>query len=154
MAEQHLVQFGPPHLPGVGHGPVPGVAELQERRLAVLLRHELDAPLGHAHALDLLAHAQGVEQRAVGRQQRFADVEARVVLLLQHHHAPPLARQQGGHGAARGPAADHQDIAVIGRGAVRGGHGVVGAREGGNYRGHEPVITSPEGELPRFEGAA
>jgi hypothetical protein len=80
----------------------------------VLRRDELDPPLGHADALDLLAHAQAVEQRPVGRQQRFADVKARVVLLLEQHHAPPLSGQQGGHGAAGRPAADDQHVAGFG----------------------------------------
>jgi hypothetical protein len=89
----------------------PRIGEFEPAGMVVLGRDELDPPLGHADALDRLAHAQALEQRAVGRQQRFADVKARVVLLLDQHHAAPLAGQQRGHGAAGRPAADDQHVA-------------------------------------------
>src|SRR5687767_7847966 len=39
--------------------------------------------------------------------------------FLQHHHVAPAPSEQGGDRRARGPSADHQDVALrVGHGAI------------------------------------
>jgi hypothetical protein len=64
--------------------------ELDIAAVVVVGRDELDAELGHADLLDLVAHAELLEQLDIRGQQRFADVEARVVRLLEQHHLAAL----------------------------------------------------------------
>ena len=45
------------------------------------------------------------------REQRFADVKARVRILFQYMHVPPSLRQEGRNGRTGGAAPYHQDIA-------------------------------------------
>ena len=86
--------------------------------MVVVGRDELRAVLAHADALDLVAHAQALEQRQVQRQQRLADVKARMVFLLRDDHAPAALGEQGGDGRAGGSAA--QDEHVAGGNRLRG----------------------------------
>jgi hypothetical protein len=116
MAKEQLVELGASHLPGIRHRLVPGVGELDELAMLVLGRNELDAPLRHADRLDLVAHAEAVEQGGVGRQQRLADVEARVVRLLDQQHVAAAFGKECGDGRAGGSAADHEHVAVEGLG--------------------------------------
>ena len=88
-------------------------AEVDVAAVVEVRRHELDAELRHADLLDLLAHAELVEQLDIAGQQRFADVEARVVFLFEQHHAPPFAREKRGDGRARRSAADDEHIAFL-----------------------------------------
>ena len=82
--------------------------------MVVVGRDELGAVLGHAEALDLVAHAEPVEQGGVGGQQRLADVEARVAALLGQDHVAAVLGEQGGDGGAGRAAADHENLAVEG----------------------------------------
>jgi len=86
-------------------------------------RDELDAELGHADLLDLFAHAQPLEQADVGRQQRFANVKARVLCLLEQHDTAALRGEQRGDRRAGRAAADHEHVAGFGltwRGCLHG----------------------------------
>jgi len=67
--------------------------------------------LWHADRVDFVGNAEPLEQRHVHREQRFADVKARVASLFQHHHVAPAGREQRGDRRARGAAADHQHVA-------------------------------------------
>ena len=119
VAKEQLVELRAAHLPGVGHRLVPGLAEFDELALLVVGRDELDAVLLHADRLDLLAHAEPVEESGVGRQQRFADVKARVMRLLEQDDvAAPFGEQRGDRRAGRA-AADDEHVALERRG--RGG---------------------------------
>ncbi len=111
VAEQDVVKVRAPDLVGAGHGLVPGIGKMKRLCAIVIGRHELGAGLVHADRLDLIGDAHLFEQRQVGRQQRFADVEAGVVGFFKHHHVVPLFGQQAGHGRAGGAAADHEHVA-------------------------------------------
>jgi hypothetical protein len=124
VVEQDLVHLRAPHLPCKRHRFVPGVGESDARGVFVVGRDEFGAELAHADALDLLAHTELVEQRDVGRQQRFADVKARVTRLLDHHHAAAFAGQYGGGGGSSRAAADNEDVAGFERGDGLGGRSV------------------------------
>ena len=82
--------------------------------MRVFRRDKLDAELGHADLVDLFAHAQALEQLDVARQQRLADVKARMLGLFQQHHVAALLRQQRGHGRAGWAAADDEHVALDG----------------------------------------
>src|SRR5205085_2935522 len=92
---------------------VPGLAELESRRLLVPRRDELGAVLGHADAPDLVGDAELLEQGHVERQQRLADVEARVARLLDDDDAAAALGEQRAYGRACRPAADHQDVTIF-----------------------------------------
>ena len=115
VAKQQLVELGAAHLPGVGHGLVPGVDELDAGLVLVLRRHELDAVLRHADAFDLLAHAERIEQRRVRGQKRFADVKARMTTLLEQDDVAAPFGEQGGNRRAGRAAADDENVAIEGR---------------------------------------
>ena len=67
------------------------------------------------------AYAQLLEQWQVGRQQGFADVEARVARFFeQGDPVAPLGQQRRRSRPGRA-APDHQDVAVVaGRGGLHG----------------------------------
>jgi hypothetical protein len=117
VAEQDLVEAGTAYLVGVGKALVPGLREVQRDGCIVDGRIELDPVLAHEDRLHLVAHAQGVEQRQVERQQRLADVEAQVARLLEQHHIAASPRQQRREGGSGRAAADHQHVAGIATGA-------------------------------------
>ncbi len=112
IAHEDVVELAALHLVGMGHGLVPGFGEVEHLGLVVMRRDELRRPLLHADGTDLVGDAETLEQRQIGRQQRFADVKARVLRLLQQHHPVALLGQQRCHGGARGTAADHQHVAI------------------------------------------
>jgi hypothetical protein len=80
--------------------------------MVVVGRDELDAVLRHADRLDLLAHAEAVEQRGVGGQQRLADVEARVMRLLDDDDVATGVGEEARRSSSRRAAADDEDVAV------------------------------------------
>jgi len=85
-------------------------------------RFELKSAPGFfdADGVDLFQHAQPLEDRQVVRQQRFADVKARVVLFLEQGDAPALLREQGRDGRAGRSAAHDKDVALVhGRPSLR-----------------------------------
>ena len=114
VADQHVVEFGALDLVGVGHRLVPGLGELEGLLVVVMRRDEFGAPLLHADGPHLVGDAELLEQRQVGRQQRFADVEARMAGLVEQHHLVAHLRQQRRHRRSGRPAADHQHVAVPG----------------------------------------
>ena len=77
------------------------LGELERRGVVVPGRDELGALLLHADGVDLVAHAELLEQRQVRRQQRFADVEARMVCLLEQHDVAAALGEQRRGGRAR-----------------------------------------------------
>ena len=111
IAEQDVVELRAAHLVGGRIGLVPCIREIEHRRPVVPGRHELHAILRHADGLDFLGHAQALEQLQVQRQQRFADVEARMTRFFEQHDVASLLREQGGDRRPGGAATDHQDFA-------------------------------------------
>jgi hypothetical protein len=113
IAKQQFVELGTANLPGRVLGGVPAFGEVDVAAVVEVRRHELDAELRHADLLDLLAHAELVEQLDIAGQQRFADVESRVMVLLEQNHVPSFARQEGRDGGAGRPSADDEHIAIL-----------------------------------------
>jgi hypothetical protein len=118
VAQQDVVELGAAHLVGDREILVQRIAEVVHRRFVALVI-EFGPGLEHADGLHFRTDAETVNDRHVQGQERFTDVKARVVLLLQQRHLPALLGEEGRHGRAGGPAADHQDIAG-GRHGVRG----------------------------------
>ena len=83
--------------------------------LRVLGGAELRAVLHHRDRRDLVADAEPLEERHVERQQRLADVEARVAVVLEHRDVAARAGQERGDRRAGGAAADHEHVAAVGR---------------------------------------
>src|SRR5579885_1855021 len=106
-----MIALGAANLIGHGEALVPGPCEVEGDGLAVIRRDELDAVFEHADALDLIADAEPLEERKVERQQRFADMEARVLVLLDENHAPAALGQKRGDGGTGGSAADDENVA-------------------------------------------
>jgi hypothetical protein len=86
-AEEDLVEFGAAHLVGDRHRAVGGVAEQEARAVGVRGRDEGRARLHHPDLGHLARDTQLLEERQVRRQQRLADVEARMGILF-----PPAPR--------------------------------------------------------------
>jgi hypothetical protein len=130
-ADENLVERRAPDLIGEGQRFVPGVAELEFLMAPVEGGDELRAPFLHADAPYRLRHAQALEQRQIGRQERLADVEARMPRLFnQDDPIALLGQQDRGSGPCRS-AAHHQNVA-----GGQAGKGVGWARQSaGRARG-------------------
>ncbi len=111
-AEQDLVERRARHLVGGRWRLVQRQVERERAALAGLVVDELGAGLERADRRHRVGHAQPAQQRHVGRQQRLADVEARMLGLLQQHHVAATLGQQRRRRAAGRAAADHQDVAL------------------------------------------
>ena len=120
VAKQKFVELRAAHVHRIRKALVHRLAEIEVAGVVVPGRDELGAVLADADLLDLGAHAQPVEQRHVHRQQRFADVKARMLRLLDDHHVVALIGQQCGHGRARWAPADDHHVGV-GAGEWSGG---------------------------------
>ena len=83
VADQDLVELRASHVVGVRLRFVPGVREPEVRLSAVPGRDELRAPFLHADGAHLFGHAELFEQRQIRRQQRLADMKARMAVLLE-----------------------------------------------------------------------
>ena len=166
IAEQQLVELGAAHLPGVGHRLVPGLGELDEAAGASWSGETNSTPhLGMPMRSTSVAHAEPVEQRGVGRQQRLADVEARMARPSRaSDHVAALLGEQGGDGRAGGAAADDENVAVEGcrRGrSGRGGRGRQGHDSVNAWRPRPPssavwigrILSSGPGYPPRRRNA-
>ena len=112
IADQDGIELVAPDLVGVGHRLVPGLGKAEDRRHVVIGRNEFGTRLEHADGLHFLGNAHALEQRQVGREQGFADVETRVMGLFQHHHPMALVGQHRRHGRPGRPATDHQHVAL------------------------------------------
>ena len=159
VAEQDLVEIRTQHLIGRGHALVPGIGKLESLAADFVPgRDELGAVLGHADGADLVAHAQFVKQGQVGRQQGFADVEARMMRLFEQGDLVALLRQQRRHRAAAGAAADDQHVI---QGVLRAGGGPGGVGSHGNSfrlrlpesgRSVRPVFARQQGNIAAAKG--
>ena len=110
VAKQQLVELGAAHVHRVGKRLVHRLGKEEAAGVLMPGRHELGTQLGDADGLDLGAHTEPVEQRHVHRQQRLADVKARVLGLLEQHHVVALVGQQRGHGRTGRAAADDHHV--------------------------------------------
>ena len=66
--------------------------------------------LRHGDFIQLLANAEALQGGDAVGEERFADVEARKLLLLEQDHAMAMLGQQRGGRAARGAASDDGDV--------------------------------------------
>ena len=110
---QHAVEVLAPHLEGVRRAVADGALEREGVVAALVVGLEVGAGLVDPQRPHLLQHAEPLEYRQVHRQQRLADVEARVMGLLERDHVVAAARQQRRRRAAGRAAADHHDVAGL-----------------------------------------
>jgi hypothetical protein len=113
IAKEELVEIGTADVEAVGVDWVEPVGEGDA--LAQLVRDELRPRLEDADALDILQHTQAREQAQVLRQQRFADVKARMPILLQKDDVTPALGQQSRCGRACRSAANDKNVAGLWR---------------------------------------
>ena len=91
VAEQEIVELGAADFIGVGMILVEGEGEMELMMAADLeVRVEVRAGLLDPDRVDLLEHAEPLEDGQVVREQRLADVEAGMMLFLQHRDTPAL----------------------------------------------------------------
>ena len=114
VIEQDLVELAPLDLVGVGG---PRLALAEEELVAEI--HVLVVEVGpvlheEAARLHRVEHAEPLQHRHVGGQQRLAHVKARERLALGEGHPQPAAREEGRRARAARPAADHQHVVVGG----------------------------------------
>jgi hypothetical protein len=110
---EHLVEVLPPHLERVRRTRADGARKGVSVVAALVVRLEVRTGLEDAESAHLVEHAEPFEDRQIHRQQRLADVEARVARLLQRNHAVAAAREQCGGRAAARAAADHCYVTLI-----------------------------------------
>ncbi len=114
VPQQQVVELGAAHLVGIGLALVQREGELELVVAADFqFGGEIHAGLPDADGVHLLEHAEAPEDRQVVRQERLADVKARVALLLEHHHVAPALGEQRRHRRPGGSAADHQYFAAL-----------------------------------------
>lgn len=72
--------------------------------------HTNDTPgLEQAERGHVRFHAEALEDRHQGRNQRLADEELGAAAVVEERHVGPLAREQGGERGACGTGADDRD---------------------------------------------
>jgi hypothetical protein len=98
VADQDFVELRAAHVVRVRHRLVPGLREAKVLLAITAWGDELGAPFEHADGAYLVGDPQLFEQRQIGRQQRLADMEARMAVLLQQRDVVAAACQQGGDG--------------------------------------------------------
>ena len=82
---------------------------------ALVVGLEVRTGLEDAERAHLVEHAEPLEYRQIHRQQRFADVKARMARLLERDHLVAAACEQCRGRAAGRAAADHGHVALIER---------------------------------------
>ena len=122
-AQEQLVELVARHLERVIPARRERVGERVARRAGVRPAGPLDeagASLDHERVAHLLEDADGVQHADAPRQERLAQVKARMMLALEDDHAAAQRREaRGAHGPS-GAAADHRGV-VDGHSAVLGG---------------------------------
>ncbi len=114
MLVEHPVEILAPNLVGVRRALADGAGEREGVVAAPIVGFEIRAGLEYAECAHLVEHSQPLEHRKIHRQQRFADVEARMTLLLERDHTMAAPRQQRRRGTACRTAPDHRDVACLG----------------------------------------
>ena len=115
VPEQQFVKLGALHLESRGVLGEPAFGENEPRPRRATTGGELRPAFYQVTSrLDLLPHANLLEDLPIVGQQRLADVKPREMLALQHQHRLPRARQQRCRRRAGRPAADDDDIPHLG----------------------------------------
>ncbi len=112
--EQEVVEVGAGDLPARGEALIEPLGEGELDGAAGVVGDELGAGLVDADGGDAVADAEAVEDGGVEREQRLADVEARVFGLFEQHHVPPAFGEEGCGGGAGRAAADDENVALGG----------------------------------------
>ena len=113
MVIEHLVEILAPNLIGMRRTVADGARKGVGAVAPLVFRLEIRAELEYAERSDLLEHAQAFEDRQIHRQQRFADVKARMMRLLEGDNLVAAACQQNRGRASRRAPADDRDIAIF-----------------------------------------
>jgi hypothetical protein len=112
-----------------------------EKKIDANICNVAKGPGGH-HGSKL--RAELAKQGQVRRQERLADVKARVVALLDEDDFVPEAVQERGDGRAGGPAADYEYVAILDVILLRGGFHVLRVRYGqGRRPGAGATVPDP-----------
>src|SRR5262245_47241910 len=113
------------------------VGQEVERVLVVTLLIVEHGAVLHLEAVggDRREHAHALEDGQGRRQKRLADVEAREGLALEQEDAAARAGEKRGGGGARGPAADHDDVVLVGRHRRAHRRGLTGSATGSTRPG-------------------
>ncbi len=120
--EQELVEFVARDLKRVVPARVECLGERVSHRASVVRAgHETRPVLREKPGSHLVQRTHRFEHPEAGRQQRFAEVEARMTFPLEHDHATPSPRQARGADRACRTAADHRDVEPVSHSAGFGG---------------------------------
>ncbi len=108
MLQQGMVEFGAPYLIGILRHSIPRVGERKGLTRLMFGRVKLHRMLDKPHFFDRRCATHLLKQGQAHRQQRLADMKARMPILFQQQYAPALLHQQRtGRAAARTTTDDH-----------------------------------------------
>jgi hypothetical protein len=113
MFVEHLVEILPPHLIGVRRTVADRPSELVGVVTPLVVRLEIRTRLEHAERAHFVEYTQALEYGKIHRQQRFADMKARVMRLLERNDPVAAPRQQCRSRTACGAPADHRHVAQL-----------------------------------------
>src|SRR5205814_3117945 len=109
--QHELIEFAAADLPSLRRFVRPVIEEVERLRQLAVLVHELDAVfLDEVAALHFFEHAEPLEHVVGLRDERLADMEARVLLALEKRDTMALLGDESGHGGTTRPAANDNDI--------------------------------------------
>ena len=111
MFEKQMIERRTLNLKCLGLARVAAIAENEIERLAAVGDVKLRAGLlDQTGLLQGWENAKFLEDGAVVRQERFADVKTRETFLLEDQHPSPGAGEKCRSGRASGTATDYQDV--------------------------------------------
>ncbi len=113
VANQDFIELRARYLVGHRQGFIPGVGKVEYLFVGMMWRYEFCAPFFHADAANLIAHAEAIKQRHIGGQERFTNMEPRMMRFFEHHHMITALGQQRRNGRACRPTANNQYITVL-----------------------------------------
>jgi hypothetical protein len=112
VAQQDFVEFRALDLVCIPGNLLRVAREIEDVEAALIVTGKIGALLAHTDTLHLRKNAETLQDRHVHRQQRLADVEARVAVLLEQQHGSAAARQLRCRRRPGRSSADHDDVAV------------------------------------------
>ena len=111
-AEQDLIELRTAYLVGKRQRLVPALGEFKGLMTPVPGGDEFGAPFLHADGFDFIGDAEACQDRQVRRQQRLADMKARMVLFLEQHDRVAAFHEKCCSGGARWATTDYEYVGV------------------------------------------
>jgi len=112
VLQQHVIEFRTAHLEGVW----PALCRMHRRtrahRLVSAPAPRIPRHFPHADFLQFIPDPQALQDGHVERQQRLADVKARMTLLVHHGDIATFLGEQGADGGPGRAAADDKNLAT------------------------------------------